>query len=292
MENATEILQQTSQKYDFKDFEIENLDSYYKQSLFEVNKENELLDTNTIDSLQNNLDNVDENYTFNPSIDTLYLEDSVDIKELNTIANFIENLSNISATSTAESTNTFVSETINLDQIVEIVHEEEGGSGSSNTINDSNEEQIELLPIYSYNSANTSTSVNNKLDGVFFVGFQASADTCIQFYNTISGWLNNLVMYGACQIKGPFGVIVEALKLGFPVALAAIVSFFTNIWVDFITMLTATGPVGTIAALVIGLYAVACVAALATMFIKGFMKESFAIGWKVYSLIDWEWVFE
>lgn len=151
----------------------------------------------------------------------------------------------------------------------------------------------QTLPVHSYNSSNVNSSANGKLDDKLFVGIMVTKDACVSFYNTVASFLNNQVMYAASGIKGPANMIIQALTCVTP-ALAAtvigsLIAYFSGLWTSFCSLFTAGGPVGIIVGTIIGLVGLACIAVLATMFVMGYMRKGFAVGWKVHNLFNWEW---
>lgn len=110
-------------------------------------------------------------------------------------------------------------------------------------------------------------------------------------------FLNNQVMYTVSKTKGPVGLVIEALKTLTPVTFATVtatlISYFSGIWNSFISLFSAVaGPIGWIVGAIIALIGAACISALVTMFIMGYQKKGFAVGWKVHNLFNWEWYCE
>ena len=121
-----------------------------------------------------------------------------------------------------------------------------------------------------------------------------SRDACINFYNVIANFLNNQVTYSASGVKGPVAMIIEPLKLLVPATMATVTSalifYFSGLWNTFISMFSATaGPIAWIVGAITALIGAACISTLVTMFIMGYQKKGFAVGWKVHGIFNWEW---
>lgn len=52
---------------------------------------------------------------------------------------------------------------------------------------------------------------------------------------------------------------------------------------------SAAGPLDWIVGWIIALIGGACISILVTMFIMGYQKKGFTIGWKVHHIFNWEW---
>ena len=167
-------------------------------------------------------------------------------------------------------------------------------NGNPESCNSQNEEQ-KFLPIYNCYQNHVTNTINGTLEGIFFLGIMVSRDACINFYNVIANSLNNQVTYSASGVKGPVAMIIESLKLLAPAATMATVTsaltfYFSGLWNTFISMFSvAAGPIDWIVGAITALIGAACISTLVTMFIMGYQKKGFAVGWKVHDIFNWEW---
>lgn len=308
-ENAVEIVEKAAENYDFSDYlelTTDEQESLIKQKILKYNEENNLVDEEYIVTLKEHLEE-DEKFTYFENIDDLFIKPNISkttLKENNALhAELINDLSH-----SLVNDKTIIRDDIINSNITDIViNHDYGDTGDSKVGDDSKSdsdsnfktdntenEKLDLLPIYNYDQNHVTSTTNGTLDGVFFLGIIASRDACINFYNVIANFLNNQVMYSASGTKGPVRIIIESLKVLAPATMAtvtaALISYFSGIWNTFISMFSApAGPIGWIVGSIIALIGGACISTLVAMFIMGYQKKGFAIGWKVHNIFNWEW---
>lgn len=308
-ENAVEIVERAAETYDFSDYlELTNdeQESLVKQKILEFNEKYKLVDEEYIVALKEHLKE-DEKFTYFENIDDLFIKPDISkivLEENNALhSELICDLSQ----SLVNDKEIIRDDIINSNITEIVVNHDYGDTGGSKVDDDSKDdsnsnsktdntqnEKLDLLPIYNYDQNHVTNTANGTLDGVFFLGIMVSRDACINFYNVIANFLNNQVMYSASGTKGPVGIIIEYLKVLVPSTMAtvtaALISYFSGIWNTFISMFSAAaGPLGWIVGWIIALIGGACISILVTMFIMGYQKKGFAIGWKVHHIFNWEW---
>ena len=154
----------------------------------------------------------------------------------------------------------------------------------------------DLLPIYDIGDVDMTLNVNGITDEYVFIGLGAPAETCIAFYNIVSSYLNSLVMNTANQTGSIASYIINYVKTYavsgvLLVAANALSSAFSSLWSSFIALVSA-GGVGVILAIVAIVLAIGVIVFMMAMFIRGYQKRGFEIGWRAYSLFNWEFVCE
>lgn len=181
---------------------------------------------------------------------------------------------------------------------VETDHITQTKVGKSN-FKSENEVNTQRLPILPVNSNNISTPVSGKVDEVNFFDLLCSKDACVTLYNLFADWLNNKTMYVASGTKTPVSVITDAFMLlmkstvitsGIITStIATITGAFAALWAQFCALFSNGGIVGVILGIIIALLGIACIGAIVTMIVYGFLEKGFAIGWKIHHIFSWEW---
>lgn len=308
-ENAIEIVEKAAEIYDFSDYlelTTNEQESLVKQKILEYNEENKLVDEEYIVALKKQLKE-DDRFTYFENIGNLFVKQDITKSALieNDVlcSDLIYDLSH----SSINDKEIIIDKTINSNITdIAISHDygDTGGSqvgdesngdfnGNPESCNSQNEEQ-KFLPIYNCDQNHVTNTINGTLDGIFFLGIMVSRDACINFYNVIANFLNNQVTYSASGVKGPVAMIIEYLKLLAPATMATVTSalifYFSGLWNTFISMFSAAaGSIGWIVGAITALIGAACISTLVTMFIMGYQKKGFAVGWKVHDIFNWEW---
>lgn len=302
-ENAVEIVEKAAETYDFTDYlnlTFDEQESLVKKKILEYNEENNLIDEEYIVALKDHLKE-DNSFTYFENIDELFIKPDISknvLQKNNEIsASLITDLSNAVGKDKAIFRNDIINSNLTNITINRDFGDTDGETQNNDNVSESATSETEtqsLLPIHTYNQNHVTNTTNGTLDGVFFLGIMVSRDACINFYNTIANFLNNQVVYKVSETKGPVGLVIEALKTLTPVTFATVtatlISYFSGIWNSFISLFSAAaGPIGWIVGAIIALIGAACISALVTMFIMGYQKKGFAVGWKVHNLFNWEW---
>ena len=269
-ENAVEIVERAAETYDFSDYlELTNdeQESLVKQKILEFNEKYKLVDEEYIVALKEHLKE-DEKFTYFENIDDLFIKPDISeivLEENNELhSELICDLSQ----SLVNDKEIIRDDIINSNITEIVVNHDYGDTGGSKVDDDSKDnpnsdsktdntqnEKLDLLPIYNYDQNHVTNTANGTLDGVFFLGIMVSRDASTM--TTVT---------------------------------AALISYFSGIWNTFISMFSAAaGPLGWIVGWIIALIGGACISILVTMFIMGYQKKGFAIGWKVHHIFNWEW---
>lgn len=268
-EQLSQILDYAKSNYNFENYDLtsDETDSILKKHLYDFNVNNHLIDNDEITILDSVL-SFDSDFNYNSEL---------------------ENKFNYSETNLTSSFNTYT--VLNNKFSLNVDIDVSGGQGRSNT----NENQ-ELLPIHAYNANEINCLANGEIYNKPFIGIKVSKDACISFYNTISKFLNRQAMYIHDNVKGHVSMIMEIIKtvtpVTFSVASKKLTTYFASMFSEFVTLFTSKDPVSFVIGIIISLVAIGCIAIMVKMYICGYLKRGFAIGWAIYSIWDWRFINE
>lgn len=285
-------------------FDYSNYDLDYNQSLmltklkmYDFACRHSLFSDKEINSLYELLGNDDEFYNIDTYND-IYLSDDTTQEQTNDIIdeNFnviLDNLTPVSSEIVTEIDNCIID-----NEFVDLFISDDEDEEQSND----NDKDL-TLPILSYDRNNMMFSMHGKYDNCNFFGIYCSKDACINLYNAFANFANNMVMYSASGSGSPLKLIVQTIKTitaytltGATLAaalsgkIATITGALTKLWATFLAGFTSKDVVSIIISFVIFLIDVGCISIIVTMIIYGYLKKGFALGWKIHSWLNWEWI--
>lgn len=150
----------------------------------------------------------------------------------------------------------------------------------------------EEIPLIEHNDSNMEMAVNKKgfFDGRF-IGIYANKDACVAVYNKFTKFVQNKIALSAAGFSS--AEVLAALELAFPEAVASLTSLFSSMIAEFTAYLSSLGgPIVTVIAIIVSVFAVLLTTILVSMYYCGSKQCGFAIGWIVHSLFSWEWINE
>ena len=296
--DSQEIISRAMDDFNFDDMDLslDNLLSLVKDSILQYNEENELLNETYLSQLSFNSAIIDEDTLSEIQINEAdFLEMANSFRVENTI-NDLPDLDLVqrpligwdrpgyydgaNGGTSGSLTNPLPWGISQHDGSGEFFGGSTGGSTGETTTNQPS------FPHKDVNPDLINYFVNQRVDGVNFVGIAVSRDACMEFYNLVGTLIDE-------DFHQFVGGVLAALSLvaaaGVAAAIGALTGYFSSIWAGFCSLFTSGGIVGIIVGIIIGLVGAACIAVMATMFVMGAFEKGFAVGWKVPNIFSWNW---
>ncbi len=288
-ENSEEIISEYAQNFDAEEvlsISDEEQEDLLKISLLNFNQELGLIDSELASALATGIDSY---VIIDPVIDEdlIYATNSLSLIDLDITRDF-----SVWDINTDETITKVTPIEDGDDESLGYLIFDDSRAGDSSYVSSSDDE--DLLPIYEISAdIEPSVNINYKSDDYKFLGLEFDADTCISFYNTLSSFINNVATYYADALA-----IIQILKAMFPaqaielsVVAKTIKSHLATFWDDFV--LVATSDIwGAIFGLIITVLVLSVLYVMTRVYISGYQKKGYRIGWKIYHWYDRDWVNE